>query len=125
MSERCTATTAAGRRCRAWAVHGSDPPRCSTHGGRRERAAADKLAALLEQTTDLDARIAGLGNYIDAKWEDLNVRELCLLLDLYSKMLGRVTRMRRARQALGGANRELGEALLQVLDEMHGRGMKT
>jgi hypothetical protein len=33
---RCTATTAAGRPCRAWAVRGSDPPRCSAHrGGQR------------------------------------------------------------------------------------------
>lgn len=27
----CTATTAAGTPCRAWATHDSDPPRCSAH----------------------------------------------------------------------------------------------
>jgi hypothetical protein len=34
-SRRCTATCADGRPCRAWAVRGSDPPRCSSHGGGR------------------------------------------------------------------------------------------
>jgi hypothetical protein len=28
---RCKATTKNGRRCRAWAVRGTDPPRCSAH----------------------------------------------------------------------------------------------
>ena len=30
---RCEAMTKAGTRCRAWAVRGSDPPRCVSHGG--------------------------------------------------------------------------------------------
>ena len=29
----CTATTAAGTPCKAWATHNSDPPRCSAHSG--------------------------------------------------------------------------------------------
>lgn len=32
-SARCTHTTAAGKPCQAWAVHGSDPPTCSAHLG--------------------------------------------------------------------------------------------
>jgi hypothetical protein len=32
-SRRCTATCADGSPCRAWAVHGTDPPRCAPHGG--------------------------------------------------------------------------------------------
>jgi hypothetical protein len=32
-SKRCTAVRADGEPCRAWAVRGSDPPRCSVHGG--------------------------------------------------------------------------------------------
>lgn len=31
--QRCGALTKAGRPCRAWPVRGSDPPRCSAHGG--------------------------------------------------------------------------------------------
>ena len=34
----CTALTSSGRPCRAWAVGGSDPPRCVAHGGAEERA---------------------------------------------------------------------------------------
>ncbi len=30
---RCTATTRKGQPCRAWAVPGTDPPRCASHGG--------------------------------------------------------------------------------------------
>jgi hypothetical protein len=37
----CSATTRAGRPCRAWAVRGSDPPRCAAHG----RTAASSQAA--------------------------------------------------------------------------------
>ena len=36
----CTATTSAGFPCRAWAVRGSDPPRCAPHGGGRWRIGA-------------------------------------------------------------------------------------
>lgn len=32
-SRRCTAVRADGEPCRAWAVRGSDPPRCGVHGG--------------------------------------------------------------------------------------------
>ena len=32
-SLRCTATTRKGQPCRAWAVPGTDPPRCAAHGG--------------------------------------------------------------------------------------------
>lgn len=31
---RCTATTQAGNPCTNFATHGTDPPRCSSHGGR-------------------------------------------------------------------------------------------
>jgi hypothetical protein len=33
-SRRCSQTTAQGAPCRAWAVHDTDPPLCSTHSGR-------------------------------------------------------------------------------------------
>ncbi len=32
-STHCTATTRQGQPCRAWAVPGTDPPRCAPHGG--------------------------------------------------------------------------------------------
>ena len=36
----CSATTKSGRPCRAWAVHYSDPPLCSSHSGRNQGAGA-------------------------------------------------------------------------------------
>lgn len=32
-ARKCAATTAAGRPCRAWAMHDSDPPICNIHAG--------------------------------------------------------------------------------------------
>lgn len=40
MSEKCTATTATGEPCQAWAVRGSSPPLCSAHAGRNVGAGA-------------------------------------------------------------------------------------
>lgn len=39
-SIRCSAMTKDGRHCGAYAVHGSDPPRCSAHLGRNAGAGA-------------------------------------------------------------------------------------
>jgi hypothetical protein len=36
----CSATTAAGNPCKAWAVRGTDPPLCSAHAGRNVGAGA-------------------------------------------------------------------------------------
>lgn len=33
MKRKCTAKTNAGRPCRAWAVRGTEPPRCPAHAG--------------------------------------------------------------------------------------------
>jgi hypothetical protein len=41
VKRRCSARTASGAACRAWAVHGSDPPRCAAHGGGTPIAAAE------------------------------------------------------------------------------------
>lgn len=124
MGIRCTATTAAGRACRAWAVRGSDPPRCRAHGGGTkdegrgtddwvsDELSADELAAQIE---DLDARIERLGAYIDAHRAELAVGDLVRLLDLHSRMLGRVTQMRQAQNALHGEQSALMEAVREVI----------
>jgi hypothetical protein len=39
-SRRCGHLTADGRPCKAWAIRGSDPPRCSAHAGRNAGAGA-------------------------------------------------------------------------------------
>lgn len=115
MPTRCTATTAAGRPCRAWAVRGTDPPRCTAHRDREAaQEAAGPPAALVAQIDDLDVRIARLGQYIDAHREEWDVGELCRLLDLHSTMMGRATRMRQALRHLGS---EEGGALLCALHD--------
>jgi hypothetical protein len=96
---RCSHTTAAGRPCRAWAVHGTDPPACAAHAGRIRGAgapqgnqnarthgfyatvfSADELADLLRYATNLslDGEIAcarfalrRVLNYLKAHTEDL------------------------------------------------------
>ena len=132
MPTRCTAHTAAGRPCRAWAVRGSDPPRCAAHrtktgdGAAPPEAAARAVApgvdALATQIADLDRRIARLGAYMDARQAELNVDDLVRLNDLHSKMMGRVTRMRQALEHLGpgeGAEQSaLAKALHWALDEL-------
>lgn len=40
MSHRCTALRKDGSPCRSWAVPGTEPPRCSVHGGARSLADA-------------------------------------------------------------------------------------
>ena len=126
MSTRCTATTAAGRACRAWAVRGSDPPRCRAHAGKGTKddgrgtdgsLSADELSAdeLAAQIEDLDGRIERLGAYIDAHRAELAVGDLVRLLDLHSRMLGRVTQMRQAQNALHGEHSALMEAVREVL----------
>lgn len=41
-SRPCTATTTAGKPCRAWAVHGTEPPLCSAHARRNTGAGAPR-----------------------------------------------------------------------------------
>ena len=42
MGVRCGARTAKGTACQAWAVRGTDPPRCSAHGGGQRPLGAPK-----------------------------------------------------------------------------------
>ena len=163
MATRCTATTAERQPCRSWAVHGTDPPRCSSHGGAAGRPGAPKgnqnavthgayarpraepvgahgadarrpsaplpapcapavsapSAGIDTQIDDLDRRIARLGAYIDNNAADLDPLDLVRLLDLHSKMIGRVTRVRRARQSMeGDQNSALTASIGRALDKI-------
>jgi hypothetical protein len=44
MKRKCTATTKAGRPCRAWAVHGTNPPRCQAHANLSDVGASGSAA---------------------------------------------------------------------------------
>ena len=140
MAERCAGTTATGRACRAWAVPGTNPPLCAAHrdSDRRPGApegnqnavkhglyaqagpdATEEPTGIDAQIADLDARIEHLGNYIDEVEAEIGVDDYIRLLDLHSKMMGRVTRMRQARGRMGeDEHSELFAAINAALDEI-------
>jgi len=72
---QCTATTRAGQRCKNHAVAGSDPPRCSSHGGGHSPVGAPPgntnaqthgaYTRPLDPAADLDARISDLNHRIE------------------------------------------------------------
>ena len=113
----CSAICADGSICRAWAVRGSDPPRCAPHGGGTARVGAPKAnqnarkhgyyATLTapsgprrrprHRSGDVLAEYAvkhlRLVAYIDEKKTCLSVSELAPLFDLYTSSLSRVSRL--------------------------------
>lgn len=130
--QRCTATTAKGQPCQAWSVQGTKV--CAAHGGSPNRpgapphntnaqshgaySQAPKPVTINDQIADLDQRISRLGTYIDQQ-EQLAIEDLCKLLDLLSKLMGRVTRMRQARNRMDeDAQSELFDAINDALDEI-------
>ena len=127
---RCTATTRAGRPCRAWAVQDTDPPRCASHGG-----SATKIGAPPGNTNaqthgvyarspsgdtqppdpppvDLDTRIADLNRrieqlsaYIDhvtvgPEDGDIDVDQYARLLSLHGQLTSRLGRLLRDKQQI-------------------------
>ena len=134
MPTRCTAQTRAGRPCRQWAVRGSDPPRCSVHGGRAPPV-GDLLGARTERPegageppdppdldariADLDRRIMALSAYIDQHAEDLDAGTYIRILSLYGELTSRLGRLMRDRHQMGGGSQdEVSEAISQGLEQL-------
>jgi len=147
-SRRCTATCADGRPCRAWAVRGSDPPRCSSHGGGRAPvgappgnqnarthgfyaqgpAAADDgengwrgaegPCRIDAVIADLYAKQQRLSRYIDHNADDLTPEQLARFLQIYAQSCSRLGRLLRDREALGGFSEWMDKAFNQALDEL-------
>jgi len=130
-SRRCTALRKDGEPCRAWAVRGSDPPRCGAHGGGSASAGApagnqnarkhgvyddagDLPADLDARIRDLDRRVEELSAYIDGR-EDLVSEEYIRLLGLFGLLTSRLGRLMRDRVQLGGGEGGLGEAIEDAL----------
>lgn len=130
---KCTATTAADQPCKAWAVHDSDPPRCSAHGGGRGKIGAppgndnaqthgayatqEPSVDLSVRIADLDRRIGNLSKYIDLHFIDLEPDEYRALLALYGVLCSRLGRLMRDRAQLGGdRDDELHRAMNEALD---------
>lgn len=118
----CGALTKEGRPCPNWAVHGSDPPRCASHGGGTRRVGAPpgtrsnlKHGAYMKASSthtaqaaeecdmtiferlerELTTKLARLAVYIDRQLETEEVPALESLFLLYARMAWRLGWMRR------------------------------
>jgi hypothetical protein len=121
----CNATCADGSPCRAWAVRGSDPPRCAPHGGGASPVGAprgnenarthgfyarvggtpvpgDRTAESAEDTiVQLCATHMRIVRHIEEHKHELPVPELAALCRLYSSNLSRLTRLVMERYSVG------------------------
>jgi hypothetical protein len=139
MKTRCTATTRAGRPCRAWAVAGTDPPRCAPHGGgarpvgappnnrnaekhgmysvstpeRSGVGSGSHAVSVGNLSADLADRLGRFGDSIEERAAELTLDQLARLLDTYSQAIGRLARIRRLEQQLHGAG---GDELARAVD---------
>lgn len=124
---RCAATTVRGTPCRAWAVRGSDPPRCRAHMPRSaERNACLEMPEhadvdLTQHIVDLANQVRDLSKLIrDAPVEEgtsLSLVEYRRLLALHGQLCSRLSRMLRDRQQLQGDDQtELDAAIQDALD---------
>jgi hypothetical protein len=128
MKTRCTATTQAGRPCRAWAVAGTDPPRCAPHGGGARPVGAppnnrnaekhglygeSRAVSVGNLSADLADRLERFADSIEARADELTLDQLARLLDTYSQAIGRLARIQRLEQQLHDAG---GDKLERAVD---------
>jgi len=132
---RCTATCKDGSPCTNWAVHGTNPPRCSVHGGTKKKIGAPKgnknalkhgfYAAEPKAVTVADA-IAGLVdklNYIDnilqTRSDDFSNEQIIRMIALYQQGTSRLGRLLRDKRAVSGEAADgISAAIAQALDEL-------
>jgi hypothetical protein len=136
---RCTATRADGSPCQAWAVHGTEPPRCAPHGGGRApaRPPDGNQNALkhgyytdvhLPEHCTIEAIIrmlyhkqVALDDYIDhiLATGTPSIGELIHLLRIHGQNASRLGRLLRDRRALSGEAADgISGAIAQALDEL-------
>jgi len=122
-SRRCGASRADGAACQAWAVRGSDPPRCSSHSGgvgapKGNRNAVKhgaygrpeiEISGISDAVEDLERRLSMLANYLE-RVEDPEA--MMSALGLYGQMVSRYGRLLRDKKALSG---EAADSVLENL----------
>ena len=147
MPRRCTAITARGKPCKAWALADTDPPRCSAHqepiapaNGSFYAAALkpEELADLLTYADDLTlddeiacARVvlrrllvlldtAAIADFADpGAPRPLTGTDLCRLFGLSLQAARTVARLLRDKRALTGEAADgISAAIAQALDEL-------
>lgn len=128
MSRRCTAVCRDGSPCQGWAVRGTEPPRCSAHGGSRRRVSVPESEAPVPDDCSIDAVIDDLyckqvflSDIIDQvrSGEGVTLEELARLLRIHGQNASRLGRLLRDRRALSGdAADGISGAVAQALDEL-------
>lgn len=142
---RCDAVQADGSPCRAWAVRGSDVPRCAAHGGTSARIGAPpgnqnavkhgyyiprECEERLEGTSpdewsietiilDLCIKQARLSRYIEVQSGDLSADELARFLQIHGQNASRLGRLLRDRRALSGEADGISGVIARALEELH------
>jgi hypothetical protein len=133
-SRRCGSLKTDGSACRAWAVRGSDPPRCSSHLGLTGAPAGNKnaerhgfyagrgldLTKIDHVVADLAERQALLTSYLEKRLADgAEVEEMARLFALHGQNASRLGRLLRDQRALSGDSADgLLSAIGQALDEL-------
>lgn len=127
-SRRCTADCQDGSPCRAWAVHGTEPPRCSAHGGERPSISVASVELPASEDCHIDAVIDDLyrkqmilSHTIDhiQEAEGIPLKDVARLLRIHGQNAGRLGRLLRGRRALSGdAADGISNAIAQALDEL-------
>jgi len=119
--QRCTALTKAGRPCQAWAVHGTDPPRCAAHGGVEPAGDEDEQdpeEALEQEIYAVRRLLWMLLAHLDEDPE-LGVQELARIAPLMLNTTRTVAQLLRDQRALSGETAEgITGAIGQALDEL-------
>lgn len=135
--------TARGVLCRSWAVAGTDPPRCASHGGTKKSPGAPEGNQNATKhgyysTRDLphasprtlEETIGNLGylhrklfEYIEDHFPNLEVQEIVSLFSLFGQNSNRIGRLLRDLRAISGETSDslagaIASALGSVGDEM-------
>ena len=117
--QRCTALTSAARPCQAWAVRGSDPPRCAAHGGLEPAEAEQNSQEALEQEIYAVRRL--LWRLLDHLNEDPEPRlqEITVIAPILLDTTRTMAHLLRDQRALRGDTAEgIAGAIGQALDEL-------
>jgi hypothetical protein len=140
-SRRCTANRADGLPCRAYAVHGTDPPRCAPHGGGRAPVGApignqnarthgfyassattcpsDEECTIDKIIADLYGKQKRLSRYIDEEMDALSPAEMARLLSIHAQTSSRLGRLLCNQHTLtGGWNEGMDRIIEQTLAEL-------
>ena len=132
-SRRCEAVTAEGKACNAWAVRGSEPPRCAAHSGLTGAPAGNRNAErhggysrpvaeirdIEDAVEDLQHRLTRLTHFLDTA----DGESMLPALALYGQMISRYGRLLRDKRALSGESADtilemLGKAAEEVATEL-------